>query len=471
MIELDDLKSRSPRERLTALTGEPETQWFDRKSARVKPDVLARAIVGFANAEGGIIAIGVAGGVPDGPVDPRHSNALRRVPLTHCAPPPRVHFTELTLEDEGPDILLAVVEPGQALHETSAGDAYLRVGDSTMKLNASQREELAYDRGGAQYESRPMPDVGVTDLDPRLLTELRAAMASTVEDRLMLSARSLLTGAGQPTIAAYLLLGRSPGEQMPHAHVRILRHLNVGAGSGARQTVDAEGDIRVEGAIPDVVARALDQVEQWMPRRQALRHDGRFGPTPIVPRDAWLEGLVNAVVHRSYSMSGDHIRIAIFPDRLEIESPGRFPGLVDPTRPLEIARYARNPRIARVCHDLGITQERGEGVRRMFEEMRLVGLVDPIFKQTSGSVRLILHGTPRISPEVQATMPPAAPRVLDVLRTASSPMGTGEIAAAVGLQRPATLRALRALQEAREVVWRGKSAKDPRATWSLPHGS
>ena len=41
------------------------------------------------------------------------------------------------------------------------------------------------------------------------------------------------------------------------------------------------------------------------------------------------EGLVNAVVHRSYSMAGDHIRIELFDDRIEIHSPGRFPGLAN----------------------------------------------------------------------------------------------------------------------------------------------
>jgi ATP-dependent DNA helicase RecG len=69
-------------------------------------------------------------------------------------------------------------------------------------------------------------------------------------------------------------------------------------------------------------------------------------------------------------------RRAVLPDRVEIESPGRFRGIVDPARPLDIARYARNPRIARVCSDLSITQELGEGIRRMFEEMRDSGLGD-----------------------------------------------------------------------------------------------
>lgn len=70
---------------------------------------------------------------------------------------------------------------------------------------------------------------------------------------------------------------------------------------------------------------------------------------PIVPRDAWLEGLVDAVIHRSCTFSGDHIRTKIYPGRIEIESPGRFPGLAEIRSPLEIRRISRSPRTARVC--------------------------------------------------------------------------------------------------------------------------
>jgi ATP-dependent DNA helicase RecG len=105
-----------------------------------------------------------------------------------------------------------------------------------------------------------------------------------------------------------------------------------------------------------------------MPRRSAGRprrivpqglHAERFEATSIVPPDAWLEDLVNAIIHRSYSMAGDHIRVEIFPNRIEIESPGRFPGLPSLARPSQITRFARNPRIARVCADMGIGQELG----------------------------------------------------------------------------------------------------------------
>lgn len=186
-----------------------------------------------------------------------------------------------------------------------------------------------------------------------------------------------------------------------------------------------------------------------------------------MPRDAWLEGLVNAVIHRSYSAAGDHIRFEIFPNRIEIHSPGRFPGLADPRSPLDISRYARNPRIARVCSDLRIGQELGEGIKRMFDEMRNRGLTDPIYFQTQGSVRLVLEASSRIPVDVAAVLPKGADSLLDLLRTAQRPLGTGQLVDLSGLSRPTVTKQLAALRDHKLVVWEGKSDRDPRAEWRI----
>lgn len=180
-----------------------------------------------------------------------------------------------------------------------------------------------------------------------------------------------------------------------------------------------------------------------------------------------LEGLVNAVVHRSYSLMGDHIRVEIFPNRIAITSPGRFPGLVDPAKPLEIDRYARNPRISRVCSDLGITRELGEGIRRMFNEMRRRGLADPMYTQMSSSVRLVLMASDAIPQAILSTFTPSARAMLDILRVANQPLGTGQLAELAGVSRMTATRALSQLREAELASWQGESAKDPRATWRL----
>ena len=193
---------------------------------------------------------------------------------------------------------------------------------------------------------------------------------------------------GTTTVGCLLLFGAEPQAQLPHAHVRVVRHRGTTAETGSRQQLLA--DVRIEGPIPHQLVEARRVIKEQLPTRQALGSDGRFGPVGIVPEDAWMEGLVNAVVHRSYSMGGDHIRVTIFDDRIEFESPGRFPGVVDLSDPPALTRFARNPRIARVCADLRFGQELGEGIRRMFEEMRLAGLADPEYHQTAGSVQLTL---------------------------------------------------------------------------------
>lgn len=365
-------------------------------------------------------------------------------------------------------VLVAEVPPGTTLHESTRGECFLRTGDSTVRLSPTQREELAYDRGAAQYEARPVAGVALADLDPRMLAAFRASLESTLSDERMLHVRGLMAQTGDVNTAGYLLFAPEPGVLMPHAHVRLLRYASSEAGTGVRQTPAVDGDVRIEGPILQVIPDAAALLDEWIPKRRALRADGRFGSVPVVPRDAWLEGLVNAVVHRSYSMVGDHIRVSVFPDRIEIESPGRFPGIVDVARPADIARYARNPRIARVCNDMGFTLERGEGIKRIFEEMASRGLVEPHYRQTSGSVRLTLYAATRLSRDVVADLPGGAVRALEVLRAHRQSMGTGDIAAAIGLARPATIRALRALQELGEIEWHGRSARDPRAVWQLP---
>lgn len=63
-----------------------------------------------------------------------------------------------------------------------------------------------------------------------------------------------------------------------------------------------------------------------LPTRRALGSGGRFQKVGLNPEDAWLGALVNAMVHRSYSISGDHVRFEIFDDRIEVESPWAVPG-------------------------------------------------------------------------------------------------------------------------------------------------
>lgn len=465
--EVDLALESAPEELGAALAAIHEGQYFERKSGRVSAKGLAIPLVAMANAEGGVIVVGLHDGAVDG-VTPNKVNDLRQASMDHAEPPVRCSIDERRVPvaaDEDRIILVVRVEPSETMHSLTGGKVYLRVGDESRKLSSAQKQELAYDRGAASYEASPVA-LHVADLDQTQLQAYQRALGAATIDT-MLHARDLVDRRGRVTTAACLLFDERPQREFPNAVVRVLRYGDTTRGLGRSMTLEDGADLRLEGSIPQQIQAAADAVDQLMPKWRQLSDAGLFEPAPRIPRDAWLEGVVNAIVHRSYSMIGDHIRVEIFPNRVEITSPGRFPGIVDPEKPLEIDRYARNPRIARVCSDLGITRELGEGIRRMFGEMRGRGLVDPVYSQTAGAVRLVLMASDALPPEVLERLSRSAQNALDVLRQGQVPMGTGEIAELAGITRMTATRALAQLREEGLVVWRGNSAKDPRATWSL----
>lgn len=81
------------------------------------------------------------------------------------------------------------------------------------------------------------------------------------------------------------------------------------------------------------------------------------------PEEAVREAVVNALVHRDYSIAGTDIRLAIFSDRLEVVSPGRLPNTVTPAEMRLGQRYARNQTLVNVMRDYGYVDARGMGVR------------------------------------------------------------------------------------------------------------
>ncbi|TCC48053.1 MarR family transcriptional regulator [Kribbella pittospori] len=469
--EVDRALASAPEEVGPKVLALEEDQWFDRKSSKIAPKDLGPPLVALANAEGGVLVIGASKGKVDGIRDySGRLNAFRQVPMDFTNPPVRARFEQVRcVNDKGEnDTLLVIrVDPSERVHETQSGECYLRVGDESRKLTFAQRQELEFDKGQSQYDGFPVPDLGIEDLDQTLVENYRDKTGAKLSATKLFAARSLLTLKGELTNAGYLLFDEHPQTLFPQAYIRVIRFLTPERGTGARLGLEEGEDHRIEGAIPWAIQEASRVIEALVPRRRSLTEQGIFEGRPIVPKDAWLEGLVNAVIHRSYSLAGDHIRVEIYPDRVEIESPGRFPGLANPDRPLEISRFARNPRIARVCADLRIGQELGEGIKRIFDEMRRVGLSDPVYKQGQGSVRLYLRAIPRIDERTAARLPSGSQQILDLMRSSERELGTGDIAEAMGLSRPATTSRLRALEKEGLIRWSGKSPNDPRAVWVI----
>lgn len=131
-----------------------------------------------------------------------------------------------------------------------------------------------------------------------------------------------------------------------------------------------------------------------------------FAIVPEYPSSPWFEGLVNAVAHRDYSIRGEYIRVFIFDDRMEIQSPGSLPNIVKPEN-MRYTRYSRNPSIAKIFMAFDWVRELNEGVDKIYEEMEKAGLPDPEYQIRDDGyyVKLVLRNNleeriPRLRNEV-----------------------------------------------------------------------
>ena len=199
----------------------PETQWFDRKSARIQAKKLAETLVAMGNAEGGVVAVGLSDGVIEHVTDDQ-ANALRQAAIDFTQPPVRVRAEECLTpppeEDEQDHphdptprrTLLLHVTPGETLHEMSDGMCFLRIGDETRRLTHAQRQELFYDRSDSSYDSTPNPSITIDDLDAEAIGEFRTAVGAQAPVEHLLTSRGLVAGSGAPTVAA-TLVADAPG--------------------------------------------------------------------------------------------------------------------------------------------------------------------------------------------------------------------------------------------------------------------
>jgi len=97
-----------------------------------------------------------------------------------------------------------------------------------------------------------------------------------------------------------------------------------------------------------------------------------------IPLDALREAVINALVHRDYSMRGTSIYVNVFDDRVDISNPGGLlPGIT--TRNFGKESIRRNPLIADFFHRMGKVERLGTGIRRMKDLMREAGLKEPEF--------------------------------------------------------------------------------------------
>lgn len=380
------------------LTKTSENLYLDRKRAKVSLQDLANEIASFANANGGVIAVGIT---DDGIIEGfnlygiKKLNDCQKIVSGYLNPAP-VYECELVniknQKDEDDNILLFHIEPAMNyIVRNNKDEVYCRQGDSSIKLTSDQLRSLEYDRKERDFEAEVLIDSSVDDIDIDMVELYKKKIGTKVSNEQVLKARGFLRekqGELHLTKSGMLLFGKNPSVYLPSARVRVLKFEGNDFQVGTEMNIVK--DRTFDSCLYKTIEQARDFINSQLREFTHLNQEGIFETVPEYPEFAWYEGLVNAVTHRDYSNSGEHITIKLFDDRLEICSPGRLGGFVT-LDTMRTKRYSRNPQIARVLNEMGIVRELNEGVKRIYSEMQRFFLKDPIYSEPDrNSVLLVL---------------------------------------------------------------------------------
>lgn len=385
---------------LEYMTTEDENKYFDRKAAAIKPSDLAHHISAFANAEGGTLVIGISDKTKriDGvnSIGAEKINSFIAAPKDCCKPMPhyKEEFLNVVNSKGEPDriLLLHIFASVDQIIRTTNDSTYLRIGDKSKELKGEDLLNLEYAKSTRHFEDECCEDAEIEDLDATLLNGYKEKIgAEDVDTAQMLRARGFLkrhNGEMKLTYAAILLFSENPMQFYPNCRIRFIRYNGTAEQVGTN--INIIKDVNIEAPILKIMDQAKKFISTQLREFTALNPEtGMFQIVPEYPEFAWLEGIVNAITHREYGMSGRYIKVSMFDDRLEIESPGKLPNIVNIDN-IQTTRYSRNPRIARVLTEFGWVRELNEGVKRIYADMQSFYLEPPIYSEPDQSVKLIL---------------------------------------------------------------------------------
>ncbi|MBL7183562.1 MAG: putative DNA binding domain-containing protein [Anaerolineae bacterium] len=335
-----------------------ERQKVEFKEGFIKTGELAERIMAFANADGGIIYLGIAEGPP-----PHPSGKIWQVTKDHY----------------------------DNIHN---GRILIRRGSENVALLGDALRQALLERGQPSFDDRPVWEASLDDLDPTRVEWYlkRAAQERNIPVDLSLPLEQNLVRLGAvirdeqrtvPRVAGLLLFGKEPQRFVPQSVVRLARFQG-------KQPLNFIDRLDCTGTLPEMI----DEAERFVKRntRVAAKITG-FERREITeyPYPAIREAIANAVAHRDYWRKDVEVRVSIFADRIEVQSPGRLPA------PLTLDTlgedYAlRNRLIAQLLFNIRYIEAWNTGIRRMRRWMKQHGLQEPVFQEIGRSFRATFYG-------------------------------------------------------------------------------
>lgn len=338
----------------------------------------------------------------------------------------------------------------------------LRVDNTTQRMSHAEFDSRVVRRleGQTPWDRWIAPEWQVKDLDRDEIhrtvedaveaKRLTGALGEKVE--VVLRRLELVTDRGV-TRAAAILFGEEGGPGYPMGEMRLARFRGV--------TKDEFRDNRqFKGhafALLQHAERFLDEhvpVASRFTEGQMRRVD-----TPLYPPLALREALVNALVHRDYSVDGGSVSVALYDDRLEIWSTGTLPAGLTPEKLKQVHEsIPRNRLIADVFHRRGLIERWGRGTNKILAEAKKAGCPEPEFEEIAGAfVVRFMPAAGTVGREPSFELRERGEKVLAILRE-SGPLRAPEILKRLG--EPIALRTLqrelRGLRETGHIVATGR---------------
>lgn len=393
---------------LDITTFKTETQTIELKAATQGcPTRLFDTLSSFSNQDdGGIIIFGIDETddyAIKGVYDPQDLQKKVTEQCKQMEPSVRALFT--VCEIEGHTIVSAEI-PGVDISDRPVfykgvgriKGSYVRVGESDEPM--SEYEIYSYEA----FRKRTRDDIRIVEnskLNMINIERMQNYLTAVKNERKNLADNVLedeilelmgITADGVPTLAGLMTFSKYPQTYFPQLCITAVSLPGTEQGTVGNDGERFIDNKRITGAIPDMLEEAVEFVRRNSRTKTIINDNGQRVDKTEYPIKAVREAILNALVHRDYSIHTENvpIRIEMYRDRMEITNSGGLYGKISIDALGKVRPETRNAALANILELLKVTENRYSGIPTMRNEFANAGLPAPIFSVNHGEFTVIM---------------------------------------------------------------------------------
>jgi len=275
--------------------------------------------------------------------------------------------------------------------------SYIRVGDADMPMTEYEIYSYEAFKRKVHDELRMISQSPAAVLNDRELQAFLALIKNKKPNLAQLNDETTLTLCGiradaLPTLAGILLFGLYPQGAFPQLCMTAVVVPGYEVGSLGDEGERFSDNKKLEGTIPQIIDGAMLFVQRNMKVKTIIDEMGKRADRAEYPIKAVREMILNALIHRDYSIHTENspIRLLFFTDRVELENPGGLYGRITIDDLGKVGADTRNPFIASALEVMINTENRFSGIPTIRNEMKKFGLPEPLFESNRGVFRVTL---------------------------------------------------------------------------------